>query len=137
MNYESESASKQVRILVAEDFLAWRIRIRSLLQAVPGWKILYEATDGAEAVGKAAELLPDVVLLDIGLPSLNGIEVAKRIRLDSADFKIIFVTTHSDGYIRQAALEIADGYVLKENVESELVPTIAEALHDCPLASSV
>jgi DNA-binding NarL/FixJ family response regulator len=137
MNYESVSASRQVRILVAEDFLAWRIRIRSLLQAVPEWKIVYEAIDGAEAVAKAAELLPNIVLLDIGLPRLNGIEAAKRIRLDSPDPKIIFVTTYNDVCLRRAALEIADGYVLKEDVERELVPTIAEALHDWPLASSL
>ena len=68
MKNEPEGYSDQVRILIAEDFLQWRIRIRSMLQAVPQWKIVFEDTDGATAVQKAAELLPHIAILDIGLP---------------------------------------------------------------------
>lgn len=138
MKDEFEPGSGKVRILVAEDFLEWRIHIRCLLQAIAEWKTVFEASDGAEAVRKAAALLPDVVLLDVGLPHLNGIEAAKRIRQDSPDSKIIFVTTNSDPDVRKAAMEIGvEGYVLKANVDRELVPAIADALHDRPLALSV
>jgi DNA-binding NarL/FixJ family response regulator len=131
---ESESASRQIRILVAEDFLEWRIRIRSILQAVPEWKIVFEAIDGVEAVQKAAELRPDIILLDIGLPRLNGIEAAKRIRKNYPDSKIIFVTTHGARDIQESAIRAgAEGYVLKVHAENRLVPAIAAALN-CLLA---
>jgi CheY-like chemotaxis protein len=135
---ESNAASGEIRILVAEDFLDWRIRIRSILEAVPEWKIVFEASDGAEAVEKAAELLPDIVLLDIGLPRLNGIEAAKQIQQYSPDSKIIFVTSDGDRDVRKSAMETgAEGYVLKADAERELVPAIAAALHDSPSALSV
>jgi DNA-binding NarL/FixJ family response regulator len=138
MTSQSGGASDEIRILIAEDFLDWRIRIRSILKAVPEWKIVFEAKDGAEAVEKAAKLLPHIVLLDLGLPRLNGIEVAKRIRQNSPDCKIIFVTADGDMDIRKSAMETsAEGYVLKADAERELVPAIAAALHDRPLASSV
>lgn len=129
MKNESEGYPDQVRILIAEDFLQWRIRIRSMLQAVPQWKIVFEATDGVTAVQKAAELLPHIVILDVGLPLLNGIEVATQIRQCSPDSKIIFATTESDWDVRKAAMEAgAEGYVLKADVERKLVPAIAAAL---------
>jgi DNA-binding NarL/FixJ family response regulator len=138
MKNESETASEEIHILIAEDFLEWRIRIRSILKAVAEWKVVFEARDGTEAVEKAAELLPDIVLLDVGLPRLSGIEAAKRIRQVSPDSKIIFVTTNGDRDVREAAIEIgAEGYVLKADAERNLMPTIADALHDCPLAACV
>jgi CheY-like chemotaxis protein len=129
MKNESKGYSDQVRILIAEDFLQWRIRIRSMLQAVPQWKIVFEATDGVTAVQKAAELLPHIVILDVGLPLLNGIEAATQIRQCSPDSKIIFATTESDWDVRKAAMEAgAEGYVRKADVERKLVPAIAAAL---------
>jgi DNA-binding NarL/FixJ family response regulator len=138
MENQSEGASREIRILVAEDFLDWRIRIRSILEAVPEWKIVFEASDRAEALEKAAELLPDIVLLDIGLPRLNGIEAAKQIQQNSPDSEIIFVTSDGDRDVRKSAMETgAEGYVLKADAERELVPAIAAALHDSPSALSV
>jgi DNA-binding NarL/FixJ family response regulator len=105
------------------------------LEAVPEWKIVFEASDGAEALEKAAELLPDIVLLDIGLPRLNGIEAAKQIQQNSPDSKIIFVTCDGDRDVRKSAMETgAEGYVLKADAVRELVPAIAAALHDSPSA---
>jgi DNA-binding NarL/FixJ family response regulator len=69
-----------IRVLVAEDFEGWRRQVRLLFQARPQWQIIVEVSDGTEAVRKAQELKPDLILLDIGLPKLNGIQAAQEIR---------------------------------------------------------
>jgi DNA-binding NarL/FixJ family response regulator len=71
------SQQQPVSILVVDDFQPWRSQVRNILQERPEWKILSEAGDGPEAIKKATELEPDVTLLDVGLPSLNGIEAAR------------------------------------------------------------
>jgi len=119
---------ESLRILIAEDFSPWRILMRSILHAVDGWTIVSEATDGVTAAQQAAELLPDVVILDLGLPYLNGIEAAEQIRQGSPGSKIIFVTSESDRDIKNLVMEGgAQGYVLKRDVATHLVPTIAAA----------
>jgi DNA-binding NarL/FixJ family response regulator len=85
------------------------------------------------AVQKATELSPDFVLLDIGMPIMNGIEAAKRIRQASPASRIIFVTQEDDADIRIAALAIAEGYLLKSNAASELLPAIDAALADATM----
>jgi len=75
-----EQLSSSIRILIADDFRGWRLQNSLLLQARPEWQVVAEALDGSEAVQKAEELKPDLILLDIGLPKLNGIEAALRIR---------------------------------------------------------
>jgi two-component system nitrate/nitrite response regulator NarL len=133
----SKSETAPATILVVDDYPGWLARVRSMLQAVPEWKIIFEAADGQEGVRKAAELHPDIVLLDIGLPHLNGIEAAKQIRQDSPESKVIFVTTNSIPDIKTAAMETgAVAYVLKQNAATELIAAIAAALHDCPLELS-
>jgi DNA-binding NarL/FixJ family response regulator len=119
-----------VRILVADDLALWRRLARAILQERPEWEII-EAGDGLEAVRKAAELSPDIVLLDIEMPILNGIEAAKRIRQQSPAPRIIFVTENNDTDLRSAVLaDGAEGYVLKVNAATELLPVIAAALCD-------
>lgn len=125
-------------VLVVDDFPEWRSRIRETLLRRPEWKIIAEASDGEEAVHKANEYQPDIILLDIGLPRLNGIEAARRIRQSSLDHAhIVFVTQEGDKDIRDAALSI-DGtrYLMKSNAASELVPAIAAALADHYAAAS-
>lgn len=73
-------ASFLTRILIVDDLEDWRVRVRSILQAQPDWQVVGEACDGLQALEKTAELRPDVVLLDIGMPILDGIKAAKRIR---------------------------------------------------------
>jgi len=69
-----------IRILIADDYEGWRRQVRLLFQERPQWHVIAEASDGSEAVQKAEELKPDLILLDIGLPKLNGIEAARRIQ---------------------------------------------------------
>ena len=126
------------RILVADDFAEWRVRVRSMLQTRPEWQVIGEASDGLEAVQRTTELQPDLVLLDIGMPILNGIEAAKRIRQDSPSSRIIFVTQETDADIRAAALATgAKGYLLKVNAMSELLPAVEASLPNGHHASAL
>ena len=123
-----------VRILIADDFEAWRLAVRTLLQNRTDWQIVSEARDGLEVVQKASKLRPDVVLLDIGMPGLNGIAAAAQIRLLSPNSKIIFVTANSDSdVIHEAQIAGLDGYVLKFQSGNELIAAIEKALGKQPL----
>ena len=114
-----------LRILVVDDFAEWRGRVRSMLQAQPEWQVIGEACDGLEAVQRTQELHPDIVVLDIGMPKLGGIEAAKRIRRDSPSSRIIFVTQENDADIRSEALATgAERYLLKANAMEELLPAV-------------
>jgi DNA-binding NarL/FixJ family response regulator len=123
------SSSAGVRILLADDFAPWRSQVRSFLQRETEWKIVFEACDGLEAVQKTVELHPDVVLLDVSMPGLNGIEAASRIRHLSPDSKIVILTQNADEDLRTAALQAgALAYVLKAEMTTELIPAVQEAL---------
>ena len=117
------------RILVVDDSERWRLVVRSILEGVPGFRVVGEASDGAEAVKEAATLLPDVVLLDVGMPHVNGIEAAKRIRQISPESQIIFLTQDRDSEVREAALAAgAIAYLLKSGARYELLATIETAM---------
>ena len=121
---------RALRILVADDSAPWRLKARALLQECPEWQLI-EACDGLEAAHKAAELQPDIVLLDIGMPVLNGLEAAKQIRVATPSSSIIFVTQNGDGDVKTAALATgAVGYLSKANAASELLPAIETVLHE-------
>lgn len=114
---------------MVDDFSPWRDQIRSLLTARPTWTIIGEASDGREAVEKASELDPDIILLDVGMPRLNGIEAAKIIRETCPRSKIVFVTQDGDDEIRDAAMRAgAMAYVSKANAGTELAEAITTAL---------
>src|SRR5258708_16660178 len=81
-----------IRILIADDFKDWRRQVLLLFQARPEWQVIAEAADGTEAIQRAEELKPDLILLDIGLPKQNGIEAARRIRRLSPSSKIVFLS---------------------------------------------
>ena|SRR5215469_4776328 len=119
------------RIVVADDYAEARVRIRSILKAQRGWQVIGEACDGLQAVEKTAELCPDIILLDIGMPGLNGIEAAKRIRHTCPGSRIIFVTQDGDEDVRMSALATgAEAYLLKANAATELLPAIEAALRN-------
>jgi DNA-binding NarL/FixJ family response regulator len=118
-----------VRILVVDDFEPWRRRICSMLQTRPELSVVAEAGDGLEAVQKAKELKPDLILLDIGLPTLNGLEAANRIRQVAPDAAIIFLTQHRDKDVVRGALSTgARGYILKTDAGRELLAAVAGIL---------
>ena len=98
-----ERPLSSIHILIADDYADWRGQVRLLLQVRPEWHAIAEAADGSEAIQKAEELKPDLILLDIGLPKLNGVEVARRIRQLSPSSKIIFLSQNNDRDIVQAA----------------------------------
>jgi DNA-binding NarL/FixJ family response regulator len=124
-----EQLSTSIRILLADDFRGWRLQNRLLLQMRPEWQVIAEASDGSEAVQRAEELKPDLILLDIGLPRLNGIEAALRIRQVSPRSKILFLSLHNSPDVVQAALNAgARGYVHKTNAQSELLPAVDAVL---------
>jgi two-component system, NarL family, response regulator NreC len=125
-----DPAPSAVRILVVDDFEPWRQQVCSMLQNTAGvFHVVAEAADGLETVQKAQKLKPALILLDIGLPNLNGLDAARRIRQVAPDAAIIFLPQNSDKDVVLAALSTgAQGYVLKTDAGSELLPAVAEAL---------
>jgi DNA-binding NarL/FixJ family response regulator len=118
-----------VRILVAEDFVPYRRFTCSTLASMCSLQVVGEASDGLEAIQKAAELRPDLILLDIGLPSLKGIEVARQIRSLVPESKIIFLTQEFSADVVQKAFSVgARGYVAKINAVSDLLTAVDEVL---------
>ena len=110
-----------VRVLVVDDFEAFRWFVRKILQGTE-LQIVAEASDGMEAVQLAQALQPDLVLLDIGLPKLNGIDAAHRIRNISPQSKILFVSQESSADVVEEALKSgASGYLVKTEAGSELL----------------
>jgi DNA-binding NarL/FixJ family response regulator len=110
---------------VVDDFEPWHRFVSSLLHNAPLLKIVGQAFDGMEAVQKATELQPDVILLDIGLPALSGIEAALRIRKCAPKSQILFVSAHRGGDMVNAAMATgAMGYIVKSNANKELLPAL-------------
>lgn len=124
-------------ILLVDDCESWRHLICSMVKNDPVLKIICEAPDGLEAVQKAEELRPDLILLDIGLPHINGIEAARRIRQVSPNSKIVFLTMNNSPDVTEAALSTgAQGFVHKIRVQSELLPVIELVLRRQPVPST-
>jgi DNA-binding NarL/FixJ family response regulator len=118
-----------IRILVVDDYEDWRRRTRLLLQGRPELQIVCEASDGAEAIRKAEELRPDLILLDVGLPTMNGIEAARQIRKLSPNSKILFVSQDNSQDVVKVALDAgALGFVYKARAGNELLPAIDAVL---------
>jgi DNA-binding NarL/FixJ family response regulator len=111
-----------VRILIVDDYEPWRRAMRSILRQQKDLEVICESSDGLEAVQKSAELQPDVVLLDIGLPNLDGLEAARQIRKVSAGSRILFLTMQDSPQVAQEALMIgALGFVVKLDAVSDLL----------------
>lgn len=117
-----------VRILIVDDFQDFRRFISSLLQQRPGFRVIGEASDGLEALEKARELQPDLILLDIGLPYLNGMVVARRLPKAAPAAKILFLSSESDPDVAQEALRLGEGYVHKLRAQIDLLSAIDSVL---------
>jgi DNA-binding NarL/FixJ family response regulator len=118
-----------IRTLLVDDFEDWRRTARELLRERPGIQVICEAADGLEAVQKAAELKPDLIVLDMGLPKLNGIEAARQIRLLSPCSKIIYLSQENSLDLEELALSTgAQGFVHKARAQSELLAAIDAVL---------
>ena len=114
-----------IRILVVDDFEPWRHFVALALEKHSHLQVVFEASDGLQAVNKARELQPDLILLDIGLPKLNGIDAARRIRDLAPNAKILFLSENNSPDIVEAALSTgAGGYVIKSDAGRELLPAI-------------
>jgi DNA-binding NarL/FixJ family response regulator len=120
---------KSPRILVVDDHEGVRKQICALLRSETGFEVISEAVNGLEAVGHAAELQPDVIVLDVTMPTLGGIEAAVRIRRVAPNSKIVFLSQHDSEKIAQAALATgALGYVTKLAVSTDLIAAIKAVL---------
>lgn len=114
-----------VRVLVVDDYEPFRRFVCSTLGKRPELQVIGEVSDGLEAVHEAEQLQPDLIVLDIGLPTLNGIEAARRIRKLSPESKILFVSQESSADVVQEALSVgALGYVVKAHAASELLAAV-------------
>jgi two-component system, NarL family, response regulator LiaR len=120
-----EDAEKQIEIFIAEDYEIGRVGLRLTLANVPDFKVVGEAEDGTATVQKVIELKPDIVLMDIGLPGLNGIEATEQIKLGSANTRVMVLTSHeNDRDVFSAIRAGADAYLLKEVSSASLISAI-------------
>ena len=137
LNCEGECLGRITRILLVDDYEPWRRFVSTTLQKKSELQIVGEVTDGFEAVQKAQQLQPDLILLDIGLPTLNGIDAARRIRELSPKSRILFVSEDRSWDIAGEALRTgANGYVVKSDAASELLPAVEAVLQGKQFVSS-
>jgi DNA-binding NarL/FixJ family response regulator len=122
---DNNRSVSRIRVLVVEDFEPFRRCVCSTLYERPELQVICEVSDGLEAVRKAEELQPNLILLDVGLPTLNGIEAARLIRTLSPESKIIFVSQECDADVVQEAMSLgAWGYVVKTRAASDLLAAV-------------
>jgi DNA-binding NarL/FixJ family response regulator len=131
-------AVKNLRILIADDHDIVRRGLKSLLEARPEWKVCDEAHSGREAVAKAEERKPDIVILDISMPELNGLEAARRIRKVSPNSEILILSVH---YSDQLIQEILDagvrGFIVKSDSDRDLIVAVESLANHKPFFTSM
>lgn len=117
--------TKKLRVLIAEDHQTVREGVKLLVNAQPDMEVVGEAGDGELAVEEAIRLKPDILLMDISMPNMNGLKATKRLRRLNPDIKILTLTRHTDdGYLQQLIGAGANGYVLKQSAPAELINAI-------------
>lgn len=119
----------RIRVLVVDDFMAFQRLILWIFHDWAELKVVGQAVDGAEAIAKAQELQPDVIVLDIGLPDSNGIEVARSIRAAAKDARIVFSTENPSIDVAREALKVGDAFVLKSDATSDILKAIEAVVH--------
>src|SRR5437867_5372538 len=127
----------RVRILLADDHQVVRTGLRALLESKAGWQVCAEAANGREAVEKAGQLKPDVAVLDIGMPLLNGVEATRQIRKVSPHTEVLILTMHDSEVLVQEVLEAgATGYILKDDADRNLLAAVDSLRRHKPYLSS-
>lgn len=135
--------SKTIKIVIAEDHQTVREGIRLLIEAQPDLEVIGEAGDGEDAIALVKQLLPDLLLMDISMPRMNGLQATKKLRAMLPDLRILVLTRHTDdGYLRQLIAAGANGYVLKQSAPDQLISAIrtvtqGEAFLDSSLTQRV
>lgn len=118
------SVLMSIRILLVDDFEPWCRIVCSIVQVDLEMQVICEVSDGLSAVQKAKELKPDLILLDIGLPKLNGIDAARKIRKLAPKSRILFLSQETSADVAREALKIGAGFVVKADAYRELLPAI-------------
>jgi DNA-binding NarL/FixJ family response regulator len=117
------------RVLIVDDHAFIRRGVQSILHSSPGWELCGEADNGQDAIGLAAELKPEVIIMDISMPGLNGIEATRIIRQNQPAAKIVLLTLHdSPELVRSAFQAGARGYLLKSDAAQELIRALQVVL---------
>jgi DNA-binding NarL/FixJ family response regulator len=115
----------KLRILVVDDHPVMRRGLKNLLGGHPGWEVIDEAVDGVEAVDKSGQLTPDIVVLDLSMPRMSGLEACRLIRSNTPQSEVLIVTQHdSPQMMREADDAGARGYVVKSNIARDLVKAV-------------
>jgi DNA-binding NarL/FixJ family response regulator len=116
---------KPIRILLADDHTVVRKGLRLLLESRPGFQVIADAANGREAVAMAEEHRPDVVVMDVAMPTLNGIEAARQISARQPQTAVVFLSMHADeGYVLKALKAGARAYLLKDSAEQDLINAV-------------
>ena len=122
---------KSISIIVADDHVVIRKGLRALLEERPGWKVVAEATNGREAVEKAVRLAPDLVVLDLSMPELNGLDATPLILRAVPHARVLILTMHNTEELVEKTLKAgARGYVLKSDAERDLITALEAVLAD-------
>lgn len=120
----------RAKILIADDHGVLRAGLRALLNAEPDLQVVGEAIDGEDALHKASELKPDIVLMDLSMPRMSGIEATRRLKELLPAVQVLILTVHEDTSLMREAIQVgASGYILKRAVESELINAIHSVMH--------
>jgi two-component system, NarL family, response regulator NreC len=115
----------RIRILLADDHTILRAGLRMMLNAQPDMEVIGEAQDGKQAINATVHLQPDIVLMDITMPDMNGIEATRQIKRVAPEVKVLVLTMHeNDEYVFQALRAGASGYILKEAADTELITAL-------------
>jgi len=121
-----------IRILIVDDFEPWRRHVCSILAEDPDLEVVCEGSDGLEAIQRCEEFQPDLILLDIQLPKMNGLDAARKIRNVSPATKILFLSSYHNLEVMRDALKIGVGFVVKADAGRDLLSVMRSAVRNEP-----